>query len=295
MAATPSMSRTGASRINMDSRCQFLGHWPSRDGLALLDLAKVLVLGLDYLKGAYYAGTPCSTTHLVYMVAKGSVRVEGPDGARVLSAGSMLVAPAGQPHWVRSGARGAAVAAWFHLCDEEGWAHLRGRPFEIAPCPRAAESAALLERFFREWNSGELEARAVCQDLAEILLVDLRRAVGVIHRPEDLKIAHRLSALWMEVQRDPGRRWTVPDMAARLHVSPGYLHHLMKQHHGASPMDMVFRIRMKRAEHLLRCTDDKLESIAEAVGYRNASAFSEGFRRSSGQRPGEFRAQNRMA
>jgi transcriptional regulator GlxA family with amidase domain len=52
---------------------------------------------------------------------------------------------------------------------------------------------------------------------------------------------------------------------------------------------LVQSIRIERAKHLLRHTDDKLAVIARLVGYRDAIYFSRLFKRYTGKTPGHYR------
>jgi AraC-like DNA-binding protein len=53
---------------------------------------------------------------------------------------------------------------------------------------------------------------------------------------------------------------------------------------------MVFRLRMLRAEEVLRNTNYALKSIAPNIGYANAFAFSSAFKRHAGTSPKQYRA-----
>jgi len=50
-------------------------------------------------------------------------------------------------------------------------------------------------------------------------------------------------------------------------------------------MAMVARLRVERARHLLRETDEPVKSIAQRVGYANQFAFSTAFKRVTGLSP----------
>jgi len=50
-------------------------------------------------------------------------------------------------------------------------------------------------------------------------------------------------------------------------------------------MAMVARLRLERARHLLRETDEPVKSIAQRVGYANQFAFSTAFKRVTGLSP----------
>jgi AraC-like DNA-binding protein len=49
-------------------------------------------------------------------------------------------------------------------------------------------------------------------------------------------------------------------------------------------------MRIQRAKQILETTDEKLESVAQGVGYENGLAFSRAFKRVVGISPSEYRA-----
>ena len=57
-----------------------------------------------------------------------------------------------------------------------------------------------------------------------------------------------------------------------------------------TPMQQVTHLRLRHAASLLTSGDDKLEVIADAVGYANPFVFSNTFKKWTGWRPSEYRA-----
>lgn len=99
----------------------------------------------------------------------------------------------------------------------------------------------------------------------------------------------RLWRLWERVARHVGRDWTLPALAAEVHVSPEHLRRLCRKALGRSPMQHVIWLRMRKAAELLATTDAKIESVAKAVGYVNPFVFSNTFKKWIGWRPSEHR------
>ncbi|MHC4915776.1 MAG: helix-turn-helix transcriptional regulator [Planctomycetota bacterium] len=67
------------------------------------------------------------------------------------------------------------------------------------------------------------------------------------------------------------------------------LHRYTAEHNGTSPMNVVKRLRMNRAEELLLNTDAPLKHVAAAVGYETPFSFSKAFKRHAGCSPRGFR------
>lgn len=99
----------------------------------------------------------------------------------------------------------------------------------------------------------------------------------------------RLSSLWEKVARQPELDWTSARLAALAHMSEEHLRRLTTRQLGRPPMRHVTWLRMRHAAELLATTDEKINSVAQAVGYQNAFVFSTTFKRWIGWRPSEHR------
>ncbi len=99
----------------------------------------------------------------------------------------------------------------------------------------------------------------------------------------------RLWRVWREVERDLARDWTLDDLAGIGHLSQEHLRRLTQQQLGRSPIQQVTHLRMRRAVSLLTTTEDKVETVANAVGYENPFTFSNAFKRWTGKRPSAYR------
>jgi AraC-like DNA-binding protein len=87
----------------------------------------------------------------------------------------------------------------------------------------------------------------------------------------------------------PGRNWSVSDMAEQLHISVGYLHLLYKRQFGVSCIDDVIESRVRQARDYLSHTQLRIQEIAALCGYNSAEHFSRQFHRQCGMSPGQYR------
>ncbi len=102
-------------------------------------------------------------------------------------------------------------------------------------------------------------------------------------------IDDRLWHLWDDVMNDLGKNWSVDKLAKQSHISGEHLRRLCHRQLGRSPMQHVTFLRMRHAADLLASTEDKIEIIAGAVGYKNPFVFSNTFKKWIGWRPSEHR------
>lgn len=99
----------------------------------------------------------------------------------------------------------------------------------------------------------------------------------------------RLSLLWEKVADDLGADWSLGRLASEAHLSEEHLRRLCLQQMGRSPMKQVTYLRMRHAAELLATTNEKIESVAQEVGYQNPFVFSTTFKKWIGWRPSEHR------
>ena len=85
---------------------------------------------------------------------------------------------------------------------------------------------------------------------------------------------------------------SVQQVAAQLHLSPGYLSTLMKRYTRMSFVEYMTSVRIKHAKRYLRESDFRVYEIAELVGYPDQFYFSRIFKRVTGHSPAEYRKQH---
>lgn len=111
----------------------------------------------------------------------------------------------------------------------------------------------------------------------------------VLRFAEPAHLDERLWRLWGKVENDPSRAWTLDDFSEIACMSGEHLRRLCLKEIGRSPMRHLTFIRLQLAMRLLTSTDDKLETIARAVGFSGIHSFSNTFKTRFGKSPSEFR------
>lgn len=86
------------------------------------------------------------------------------------------------------------------------------------------------------------------------------------------------------------RQISIDELARAAAVSPRTLARRVRAGRGITPNELVQRVRVAHASHLLETTRASVEEVAERVGYADAAAFRRVFRRLLGQTPRGRRA-----
>ena len=125
--------------------------------------------------------------------------------------------------------------------------------------------------------------------LIEVLRVHLATAPAVdrgwIAALRDPVLAPALALL----HNDPGRRWTVAELAGGAAVSRSSLDDRFRQVLGRSPIRYLTEWRMHLADELLATSDLPVATVARRVGYDSEEAFSRAFKRERGCSPSRWR------
>lgn len=112
----------------------------------------------------------------------------------------------------------------------------------------------------------------------------------VLRVAQPWRVNTRLWRLWEQVDAELAGEWSLGRLADLAHFSPEHLRRLCLRELGRSPMQQLTYMRMQQAARLLESSDDKLETIAAAVGYGNAFALSKVFKKWIGCNPSEYRS-----
>ncbi|WP_432970529.1 helix-turn-helix transcriptional regulator [Dactylosporangium sp. CA-233914] len=99
-----------------------------------------------------------------------------------------------------------------------------------------------------------------------------------------------LAAAERHIIRHHGEHLSLAIVAAAVPVSPYHLAHLFQRERATTFLKYLTRIRLKRAEALLRESELPVAVIAERVGFRSPKRFGALFKRAMGVSPTAFRA-----
>ncbi|MBT2119296.1 AraC family transcriptional regulator [Dyella sp. LX-66] len=100
----------------------------------------------------------------------------------------------------------------------------------------------------------------------------------------------RLGKVLVALHRDPGRHWTVAELAAQMDSSRSVFAERFLAVTGMTPLRYLTELRMRLAAQWLSRDREPIESVAYKLGYGSLAAFSRAFKRVVGRPPGALRA-----
>jgi AraC-like DNA-binding protein len=91
------------------------------------------------------------------------------------------------------------------------------------------------------------------------------------------------------LHNDPGKAWTVDDLARKVALSRSALADRFATLVGEPPMQYLMRWRLALAARRLRAGREAVARVAERSGYESEAAFSRAFKREFGMPPAAWR------
>ncbi|WP_218917318.1 helix-turn-helix domain-containing protein [Luteipulveratus mongoliensis] len=105
-------------------------------------------------------------------------------------------------------------------------------------------------------------------------------------RPTPSHVDTALADVVRDIRGDPGRRWTVPELATRTGLSRSQLTRRFTTYTGLPPARFVAQARVARARELIVETDLTVSQVATVLGYSDLGHFSRQYQRHTGRAPG---------
>lgn len=141
-------------------------------------------------------------------------------------------------------------------------------------------------------------SETVTKALLDIIFTQLIRKIMARHQDLPSSWSHALQNVQVKaalelMHADCAHEWTVDDLARRVGLSRAGFAQKFKHALGSPPLQYLTTVRVQKAMDLLSNTDDKLETVSQLVGYRDAFSFSKAFKKLVGIPPKEFRARDR--
>lgn len=234
------------------------------------------------------------TDHLLILIGDGMMDVTVAEQSFTATAGDLVVLPPGLPHryraisaewqWYWLHGDGPSVPQWWQqLQTKRGPAPIgldttvRSRFTELVARCAAAGLALTTDRATLEATT-LLAIDSCAHSLLGLLLERRRHTIGGVAGLPGWILDHLGEAI------------SVADLAEVAGVSVPHLHRLVREQLATTPMRLVSRLRMERAQRLLSETDLTVTEIAALVGYDDPLHFSRRFRQLTGQPPSAGRA-----
>ncbi|MFT4174863.1 MAG: AraC family transcriptional regulator [Rhodocyclaceae bacterium] len=169
-----------------------------------------------------------------------------------------------------------------------------------AASPQAARFQWLLKQLVEERKADLPGARLASAQLSQLLFIQILRAhletsgpmsAGWLRALSDPRIAPALRLM----HGDPARSWHLDELARACAMSRTTFAAHFRNRAGVTPLAYLAEWRMRLAERRLREENTQVAVVARSLGYTSESAFSNAFKRMTGQSPKAYRNASRAA
>lgn len=160
---------------------------------------------------------------------------------------------------------------------------------------RYPEILPMLEAMARESREERAGYAGILARLADVVSAFIVRgwaecgcgdATGWVQALRDPRLGRAIVAM----HRDPGRDWTVAELAAQMGSSRSVFAERFLAVTGMTPLRYLTELRMRLAAQWIRDGRKSIEGAAYELGYGSQAAFSRAFKRVVGHTPGAVRA-----
>lgn len=147
-----------------------------------------------------------------------------------------------------------------------------------------------MQTLLLEIEKKELDYEIVCQNLLEVLVVNIIR-----HTRYALSVnsSHRLSKECAHIKHYIDENYTknitLDFIASETHMNKYYLVHAFNKYMGTSPINYLIERRIEESKNLLESTNYSILQISEIIGFSSQSYFSQSFKKSMGMTPNQYR------
>ncbi len=145
-----------------------------------------------------------------------------------------------------------------------------------------AETLYMLKRLHDCYGTASPHRETKCNALLSYLCSRLSEAVDGGENPY-------VTAVKQRILDDPSARHTLSELAAHVHLAPGYLCTLFKKNEGCTLFDYIGKKRVDYAKRLILSHEIALSEVAARAGFSDAFAFSHTFRKHEGISPSQFK------
>ncbi|RKH39357.1 AraC family transcriptional regulator [Corallococcus sicarius] len=251
---------------------------------------------------APYAATHAHAALILYIGGRATMEQRT---RLTLSPGDVLLIPSGERHRLITTERAEVLGLGFHpaafLQSEVGpllepFERVRQGASAVVPIPsgRQEHLVRLLSELREETRAPAHPLREqVVRSLFSLVLAEVARSGGA-WTPSDSRASLVGEALTF-IERHCLGPISLREVAAAVGRSPAHVTTALKQATGHSAVEWIISGRLAEARRRLLSTDERIDIIAERVGYADPTHFIRLFRRAEGFTPAQWRKQHRAA
>ena len=210
-----------------------------------------------------------------------------------LKPGDLLFLPPREGHVYRADPRSPWTIFWIHFRGLRAADHLENLGVSISkPLVSVDDSSVLFEAFedtFRHAIHGFSASAMTGLSTAFVRLLGLAKVHQRASGDRSRHTENRLLKVLARMRENPGRPWTLEELARDAALSIPHFTELCRRQTGMPPLGLLISLRLQRAMDLLQQGNHNVTEAARAVGYDDPFYFSRLFRKHMGIPPSACR------
>ena len=150
-----------------------------------------------------------------------------------------------------------------------------------------------LKTILFEVKTKDTEYQSLCQNLLEVLLINLMRRANINLKSSPINKANKDCVL-IEKYIDAHFKEdiTLDTLSELTFLNKYHIVHAFKQYKGISPINYMIQKRLEEAKLLLSTTNLQISEIAYIVGFTSQSYFAQAFKKATLTSPLQYRKDN---
>ena len=147
-----------------------------------------------------------------------------------------------------------------------------------------------LKTILMEVKARDAEYQSLCQNLLEVLLINLMRRANISLKSSPVNKANK-DCVYIEKYIDAHFKEdiTLDTLSELTFLNKYHIVHAFKQYKGISPINYMIQKRIQEAKVLLSTTNLQISEISIIIGFTSQSYFAQAFKKATGISPIQFR------
>lgn len=159
-----------------------------------------------------------------------------------------------------------------------------------------ADIIKYMDSMLAEQQSDKLYSDRICQNILEIILIEILRITkSNVDTEPTVNASKECFKLKKYLDSNYAAKITIDDLAKLTNLNKYYLIHSFNKYFGSSPINYLCKIRIRVAKELLTNSDYSIAQISQSAGFSSQSYFTQCFIKDCSMSPSAYRREMRQA
>ena len=223
-----------------------------------------------------------------YFVVDGEIEITTEEGHTTVTAGELMLIPAGCKHSYSLTDKGYAQLFWFHFdlfLNERNFFDIYSVPLKIKVTNKKHVISLFNAVYKHADNHLPLGKIALANSINALVSYYLTHS----HYKENKMKKNEMDFVINYIKQNYNESFTIEKLAQIANFAPTYFVRKFKEYTGYSPIYYTNIVKLEETKYLLEQTSDPINVIMEKVGFYDSAHFSKLFKKHYGFSPTKYR------